>query len=285
MHLYKTSQGNVISFQEQFFLVNENWDALINRDNLHQYLKGLLKPETRISQHSANEWLTSNLLAPIGTQEVWAAGVTYLRSRDARMEESEDSGAADCYQRVYEAERPELFFKSLPHRVSGHLQTVHIRKDSTWDVPEPELTLFISSGGQIQAYTVGNDMSSRSIEGENPLYLPQAKMYEKSAAIGPCLWVPEAPISIDTKIQMNIIRNGVTLFDDGTSLSRMKRQLTELAGWLFREMDFTTGAYLMTGTCVVPQNDFTLQEGDVVNISIEGIGTLTNTIAIKSTKS
>jgi 2-dehydro-3-deoxy-D-arabinonate dehydratase len=128
-------------------------------------------------------------------------------------------------------------------------------------------------------------MSSRSIEGENPLYLPQAKMYEKSAAIGPCLWVPEQPISIDTKIQMDITRNGVKLFDDGTSLSRMKRQLTELAGWLFREMDFTTGAYLMTGTCVVPQNDFSLQEGDVVNISIAGIGTLTNTIAIKSTKS
>ena len=136
-------------------------------------------------------YINDYLLPPIGSQEVWAAGVTYLRSRDARMEESEDSGAADCYQRVYEAERPELFFKSLPHRVAGHKEKVNIRKDSTWNVPEPELALYINSQGNIQAYTIGNDMSSRSIEGENPLYLPQAKMYERSAALGPCLYVTE----------------------------------------------------------------------------------------------
>lgn len=284
MHLYKTSQGNIISHQDQYFLAAESWDTLINRDGLFVHLQGFLRPEKRISKHSAQQWITENLLAPIGSQEVWAAGVTYLRSRDARMEESEDSGAADCYQRVYEADRPELFFKSLAHRVSGHQQTVHIRKDSTWDVPEPELTLFINSNGNIEGYTIGNDMSSRSIEGENPLYLPQAKMYEKCAGLGPCLWVPDQPISVDTIIQMDIHRNGVKLFDDATALKRMKRKLPELAGWLFKEMDFSTGAFLMTGTCVVPPNDFTLQEGDTVNISIAGIGVLTNTIATKSPK-
>jgi 2-dehydro-3-deoxy-D-arabinonate dehydratase len=284
MHLYKTSQGHILHFKENYYLTNENWDGLINRNGLHTYLLGLVKAENRISQHTALQLLTDNILPPVGSQEVWAAGVTYLRSRDARMEESEDSGAADCYQRVYEAERPELFFKSLPQRVSGHGQSVYIRKDSSWDVPEPELALFINSFGNIEGYTIGNDMSSRSIEGENPLYLPQAKMYEKCAALGPALWVPDQPIALDTAIRMDIVRNGVKLFDDATTLSRMKRKLTELADWLFREMDFSTGVFLMTGTCVVPPNDFTLQEGDVVNIFIAGIGTLTNTVGTKSVK-
>jgi len=212
---------------------------------------------------------------------VWAAGVTYLRSRDARMEESKNSGGADCYQNVYEAERPELFFKSLPHRVVGHGGVVNIRKDSKWDVPEPELTLYMNSSGSIQAYTIGNDMSSRSIEGENPLYLPQAKMYEKSAALGPCLYVTEDPISLETTIQMNIYRGSEKMFDDSTTLSRMKRTLPELASWLFKAMDFEHGAFFMTGTCVVPDNNFTLQKNDIVNITIEGIGTLTNTIWVK----
>lgn len=282
MHLYKTSQGHILHFQENYYLANENWDSLINRNGLHTHLLGFVKPDNLISQESALQLLSENILPPVGSQEVWAAGVTYLRSRDARMEESEDSGAADCYQRVYEAERPELFFKSLPHRVSGHGQSVNIRKDSSWDVPEPELTLFINTFGNIEAYTIGNDMSSRSIEGENPLYLPQAKMYEKCAALGPCLWIPDQAISLDTTIRMEIIRNGVKLFDDGTTLHQMKRKLSELAGWLFREMDFSVGAFLMTGTCVVPDNNFTLQEGDVINISIAGIGTLTNTVGKKS---
>ncbi|MBZ5859525.1 fumarylacetoacetate hydrolase family protein [Flavihumibacter profundi] len=284
MHLYKTLKGNVLQKEGQFYKIGVTWDKLINREDLFAYLQESLKEEWKLDATTANQWLTDFLLPPIGSQEVWAAGVTYLRSRDARMEESEDSGAADCYQRVYEAERPELFFKSLPHRVAGPGGIVHIRKDSTWDVPEPELTLFISTGGNIQAYTIGNDMSSRSIEGENPLYLPQAKMYERSAALGPCLWILDKPISPDTKIQMEIIRDGVKLFDDATSLNRMKRSLTELAGWLFKEMDFDSGAFLMTGTCVVPPNDFTLKEGDIVNIYIEGIGTLTNTIGIKISK-
>ena len=281
MHLYKTSKGSVLQQQNDYFLISGDWDALINQPDLFQHLSKAATPETKITSEAAAVLIENNLLPPIGSQEVWAAGVTYLRSRDARMEESEDTGAADCYQRVYEAERPELFFKSLPHRVSGHGQSVNIRKDSKWDVPEPELALYINSLGTIQAYTIGNDMSSRSIEGENPLYLPQAKMYEKSAALGPCLLVINEPIALSTSIAVTIHRDGEKMFDDATTLANMKRSLPELAGWLYKEMDFENGAFLMTGTCVVPPNDFTLQTGDVVNITISGIGTMTNTIAIK----
>ena len=281
MHLYKTSKGNILKVSGKYYLMTEEWDELINRDKLFEYLSSLASDENIASDDHAENFINNYLLPPIGMQEVWAAGVTYLRSRDARMEESEDSGAADCYQRVYEATRPELFFKSLPHRVSGHQQKVNIRKDSAWDVPEPELTLYINKHGKIQAYTIGNDMSSRSIEGENPLYLPQAKMYERSAAIGPCLYITEEPISLDTVISMNIYRGSQKMFDDATTLGRMKRTLPELASWLFKAMDFEHGVFLMTGTCVVPDNSFTLQENDVVNISIEGIGTLTNVIGVK----
>ena len=281
MHLYKTSKGNLLQQDGKWFQLNNDWDSLINRDNLYQHLMQTIDRVEPLSDNEAEELITNNLMAPIGNQEVWAAGVTYLRSRDARMEESEDSGAADCYQRVYDAERPELFFKALAHRVAGHQQKVNIRKDSTWSVPEPELALYINSAGIIQAYTIGNDMSSRSIEGENPLYLPQAKTYEGSASLGPCLLITEDPISLDTAIHMNIFRSETKMFDDATTLSKMKRSLDELAGWLYREMDFKYGCFLMTGTCVVPPNDFTLNENDVVNITIDGIGTLTNTIAIK----
>ena len=183
------------------------WDELINRSDLYGYLdKGVLRGH--LSAMEAADLLEQDLLAPIGSQEVWAAGVTYLRSRDARMEESKESGGASFYDKVYEAERPELFFKSQPQRVAAHGEKVYIRRDSSWNVPEPELTLFINSRGQIQGYTIGNDMSSRSIEGENPLYLPQAKVYERSAALGPCLYVPAAPITPDTTIRMTI-RRGV----------------------------------------------------------------------------
>jgi 2-dehydro-3-deoxy-D-arabinonate dehydratase len=181
---------------------------------------------------------------------------------------------------VYEAERPELFFKSTPARAVGHGQQVHIRKDSTWDVPEPELTLFINSYGHIQGYTIGNDMSSRSIEGENPLYLPQAKVYEKSAAIGPCLYVPENPLPPETEIHMQILRNNEVQYKDAVPISQMKRSHQELAGYLFRECDFPDGCYLMTGTCLVPDNSFTLQENDVVEITIPPIGTLVNYVAV-----
>ncbi len=281
MHLYKTTKGNIATLNNKSYLVEGNWDEIINQENLFQDLLAIVNKTTAMPEDQSADYLEKHLLPPVGNQEVWAAGVTYLRSRDARMEESEDSGAADCYQRVYEAERPELFFKSLPHRVAGHNQRVNIRKDSTWNVPEPELALFINSLGNIQAYTIGNDMSSRSIEGENPLYLPQAKMYEGSAALGPCLFISETPIPADTAIKMNIIRNHEKLFDDGTTINRMKRTLTELVHWLYLEFDFANGCFLMTGTCVVPPNDFTLSENDEVNISIDGIGTLTNTIGVR----
>jgi 2-dehydro-3-deoxy-D-arabinonate dehydratase len=281
MHLYKTSKGNILKQGAKNFLLNDEWDTLINQLDLYTHLLQLSGITDVISEKDATGYINDYLLPPIGSQEVWAAGVTYLRSRDARMEESGDTGAADCYQRVYEAERPELFFKSLSHRVAGHNEKVHIRKDSTWNVPEPELTLYINALGNIQAYTIGNDMSSRSIEGENPLYLPQAKMYERSTAIGPCLYITDKPISLSAAIKMNIYRDGEKMFDDATTLAKMKRSLSELTGWLYREMDFAQGCFLMTGTCVVPPNEFTLMENDVVNISIDGIGTLTNIIAKK----
>jgi 2-dehydro-3-deoxy-D-arabinonate dehydratase len=185
---------------------------------------------------------------------------------------------------VYEAERPELFFKSLPHRVAAHQEAVFIRRDSSWNVPEPELTLLINSKGTIIAYTVGNDMSSRSIEGENPLYLPQAKMYERAAALGPCLFVPEQPIPLTSTISVEISRNSQVVFEGSVTLERMKRTLTELAGYLFREFAFKYGAMLMTGTGVVPPDDFTLEVNDVVSITIEGIGTLTNTVKTADSK-
>src|SRR5687768_8282265 len=222
MKLYKTGKGILLQFKEEYYVLQHDWDKLINRDNLYAYLLEEFLNGKKITTEQAEEWRREYLLPPIGSQEVWAAGVTYLRSRDARMDESKDSGAADCYQRVYEAERPELFFKSLPHRVAGHGEEVHIRQDSDWNVPEPELTLFINAEGDIQGYTIGNDMSSRSIEGENPLYLPQAKIYERSAALGPCLYVPEASISRDTKISMKIFRKERLMYENSTSIDRMK---------------------------------------------------------------
>jgi 2-dehydro-3-deoxy-D-arabinonate dehydratase len=281
MKLYKTGRGILLQFKEDYYVLQHDWDKLINRDNLYAFLLEEYSGGKKITATEAEGLLNTDLLPPIGTQEVWAAGVTYLRSRDARMEESKDTGGADCYSRVYEAERPELFFKALPHRVVGHQQNVYIRKDSTWNVPEPELALYINAAGAIQAYTIGNDMSSRSIEGENPLYLPQAKVYDKSAGLGPCLYVTEQPIPIDTGIHMTIHRNEVKMYEGNTTLKQMKRLLPELVSYLYRECDFTTGSFLMTGTCLVPPADFTLQANDVVTISIDGIGTLVNYVAVK----
>jgi 2-dehydro-3-deoxy-D-arabinonate dehydratase len=196
------------------------------------------------------------------------------------MEESKSSGGGDFYSRVYEAERPEIFFKALANRVSATGEPVYIRKDSTWNVPEPELTLFINSHGEIEGYTIGNDMSSRSIEGENPLYLPQAKSYERSTALGPCLYIPSKPIDPATEIQINIERKGQKVFDGAIQINRMKRTFPELAGWLCKELHFKHGCFLMTGTGVVPGNDFTLTPGDKVNISIDNIGTLSNVVEV-----
>lgn len=216
-------------------------------------------------------------LPPIGSQEVWAAGVTYFRSRAARMEESESSGGDRFYDMVYEAERPELFFKATPARCRGHLDQVCIREDSSWDVPEPELTLAINAAGEVFGHTIGNDMSSRSIEGENPLYLPQAKVYRGSCAIGPCLVVGDPPTA-ETKIAIEISRGGQSVFAGHTEVAQIKRGFDELAGFLYRDNEFPAGALLMTGTGVVPDSDFTLQSGDEIRISIDGVGELENAV-------
>jgi 2-dehydro-3-deoxy-D-arabinonate dehydratase len=273
MKLYKTTSGIIIEESEKFYLSNaKNWDAYINQDNLFEVISTDIQSLKEIS------WNQDGIVAPIENQEIWASGVTYMRSREARMEESQDSGGADFYAKVYEAERPELFFKSTAARCVGTGEKVRIRKDSKWNVPEPELTLFITSSGKIVGYTIGNDMSSRDIEGENPLYLPQAKSYDKAAAIGPCLYVPKDVIDPDTQISIEILRGGKSMFSGDISINRIKRKLADLAHYLFREMSFPNGAYLMTGTGIVPDNDFTLLSGDVVNITIEGIGTLSNEV-------
>lgn len=215
-------------------------------------------------------------LAPLDEQEVWACGVTYLRSKVARMEESE--GGGDFYDLVYDAERPELFFKANPRRVVGPSEAIRIRADSTWDVPEPELCLVLSSRGAIVGHTIGNDVSSRSIEGENPLYLPQAKVFDGACALGPriALIDGEAPAR---SIHLSIARDGKTVFSGTTSTAQMRRTPQELAAYLFRELTFPQGAFLLTGTGVVPGDDFTLHSRDVVKIEIEGIGTLENFVA------
>ena len=223
--------------------------------------------------------LPSDLLAPIQSQEVWAAGVTYLRSKSARMAESKDAGGGSFYDRVYDAERPEIFFKATPHRVAGPGGLVRIRADGRWNVPEPELTLAINAAGRIFGYTIGNDMSSRDIEGENPLYLPQAKVYDRSAALGPCLVITDTPPGAETAIGLSIRRAGAEVFRGETSVGRIKRPLASLAEWLFRENSFPNGAYLMTGTGIVPPDDFTLRSGDEIRIRIEPVGELVNRVA------
>ena len=282
MRISKTQSGIVVEHENQYYLsLSDDWDALVNRPDLHNFLRQHLTDATPSDEYRF--WAETQAMAPIGQQEVWASGVTYLRSRDARMDESRQSGAGTggasaFYDRVYDAERPELFFKSTASRVVGPGGTVRIRADSTWNVPEPELTLFINSAGSIVGYTIGNDMSSRSIEGENPLYLPQAKTYDGSAALGPCLYVPESPISPDTQIKLSIVRVGEAVFSGQIAISQMKRQHTELVSFLFRECSFPNGCYLMTGTGIVPPDDFSLATGDVISITIDGIGTLTNTV-------
>ena len=275
MKLFKTAAGIILEKEQANYLLQTDFDELINQDNLYQYLL------TQAAEKINVDWNDIKILAPINRQEVWAAGVTYLRSRDARMEESKDAGGADFYSKVYNAERPELFFKSSPHRVAAHNEEVFIRKDSKWNVPEPELALFINAKGKIQGYTIGNDMSSRDIEGENPLYLPQAKVYERSAALGPCLYIPESEISLDTTISIIIKRNDQDVFNGSIQLNRMKRNFNELAEYLCKEMVFEHGCFLMTGTGIVPGNDFTLQSGDEVSIGIENIGLLTNVVAYR----
>jgi 2-dehydro-3-deoxy-D-arabinonate dehydratase len=216
-------------------------------------------------------------LAPIDNQEVWAAGVTYKRSQVARMDES-TSGAVH-YDKVYTADRPELFFKATASRVSGPGEPVRVRFDSRWSVPEPELALVISDKLKLVGFTLGNDMSARDIEGENPLYLPQAKLYKQSCALGPWVLIPETPLERETtKIGVSILRNGKPVFQGATNLGQMVRSFEDLIGWLSRENEFANGAFLLTGTGVVPPDDFGLEDGDVVSIDATGIGTLTNPV-------
>lgn len=222
---------------------------------------------------------TGKLSAPVGQQEVWAAGVTYLRSRKARKQESEDAGGGTFYDKVYRAKRPELFFKAAGWRVVPSGGTVRIRPDSKWNVPEPELTLAINARGKIFGYTLGNDMSSRSIEGENPLYLPQAKVYDGSASLGPCLAISDEPLPPATEIRIQIERKGRVVFDGKTQLSQIKRRLADLAGWLYRDLGFPHGVYLMTGTGIVPPAEFTLARSDRITISSPPIGELVNIVA------
>ena len=217
------------------------------------------------------------LLPPIDNQEVWAAGVTYKRSQTARMEESETS--ADCYDRVYQSARPEIFLKATPNRVSGPGEPVRIRADSKWDVPEPELALVLNSRLELVGFTIGNDVSSRDIEGENPLYLPQAKVYNQCCGLGPYIVLASSvadPSAIE--ISLRIERDGNSAFQGETSISEMARSFDDLLGWLGRENSFPNGAFLLTGTGIVPDSDFTLQDGDLVHISISGIGTLSNPV-------
>jgi 2-dehydro-3-deoxy-D-arabinonate dehydratase len=217
------------------------------------------------------------LLPPIDRQEVWAAGVTYKRSKVARMEESQ--GAARFYDLVYEADRPELFFKANPHRVAGHGQPLRIRADATWNVPEPELTLVLNSRTQLVGFTIGNDMSSRDIEGENPLYLPQAKVYNQCCGLGPWITLAGAmPPRNEIGIHLSVRRGGKVAFQGDTSIEQMARTFEDLIGWLARDNSFPNGAFLLTGTGIVPKDDFTLLAGDVVEITIDGIGTLSNPI-------
>ncbi|MEY2428367.1 MAG: 2-dehydro-3-deoxy-D-arabinonate dehydratase [Verrucomicrobiota bacterium] len=219
------------------------------------------------------------LLAPLERQEVWAAGVTYLRSKKARMEESDFSATA--YDRVYEAERPELFFKSLPDKVAAPEGPVGIRRDSRWSVPEPELALVLNSRGKIAGFTVGNDMSSRDIEGENLLYLPQAKIYQHSCALGPWIEIGASEAEArNWKIVMQIKRAGQSVYNGETSVGQIKRGFEELAGFLFRSQIFPHGVVLLTGTGLVPPDSFTLQEGDVVEIHISGVGVLRNKVMV-----
>jgi 2-dehydro-3-deoxy-D-arabinonate dehydratase len=271
--LYKTTSGVIAEDSNGIRrMINNGWDELM-RDDLYDWL-------SRTAESPAAPIVSAigDLVAPIEHQEVWAAGVTYYRSRSARMDESKSSGGGDFYDRVYNAGRPELFFKATPHRVAGPGQSVRIRKDSRWNVPEPELTLVVSPGGRIIGYTIGNDMSSRDIEGENPLYLPQAKVYDRSCALGPCVLVTEEPLPTTTEILLEIARAGRSVFTGRTSLQAMKRTPASLVEYLYRDNSFPAGCFLLTGTGIVPPDSFTLEPGDEIRITIGPIGTLVNIV-------
>jgi 2-dehydro-3-deoxy-D-arabinonate dehydratase len=248
--------------------------------NLFTRILSSKSPEVAVAASIAGDVFplrTVTLLPPIDDQEVWGAGVTYERSKVARQEESADGGS--FYDQVYRADRPELFFKATPSRVVGPGKAIRVRSDAKWSVPEPELALFLSSDLRLVGYTVGNDVSSRDIEGRNPLYLPQAKVYDACCALGPCVTLASAmPATAEIAIRLNIVRDGATIFDASTSTGRMARSFAELISWLGRDNVFPNGVILLTGTGIVPPDEFTLTPGDLVNITIAGIGTLSNPV-------
>lgn len=278
MKIYKTTSGIVIENDNLFYLLrDENWDQFINDDNLAEKTEQIIASATPLD--NGQELIAEKLQAPIQSQEVWASGVTYYKSRQGREEESQSAGGSDFYSKVYTADRPEIFFKATANRTVGSGELVNIRKDSTWNVPEPELTLVLTSGGNIVGYTIGNDMSSRSIEGENPLYLPQAKTYDGCAAIGPCVYVTKNALPPETKIELEVERNGAVVFEDNIEISQIKRTFENLVAYLYRECSFPHGSLLMTGTGIVPSSEFTLHNGDVIRITVLPIGTLTNKVS------
>ncbi len=247
---------------------------VLEQESPAEYLRAI--DLTGLPQHPLD---SVTLLPPVDRQEVWAAGVTYFKSKTARMEESDFSATA--YDKVYDADRPEIFFKSVPEKVVGPNAEVGIRKDATWNVPEPELALVLNSQGSIVGYTIGNDMSSRDIEGENLLYLPQAKVYDKSCALGPWIVLGQSESEArEWEISIRIERTGKTKFSGSTSINQIKRQFSDLAGYLLRSQTFNRGAILLTGTGVVPGDDFTLVADDHIQISISGIGTLANSVCV-----
>lgn len=273
MRLYRTSKGVFVEENGNYYPVSgADWDDLVCDADLHA------RARAAISRSGLNRLDPAVILAPVVSQEVWAAGVTYYRSRSARMEESKHAGGGDFYDRVYAAERPELFFKATGRRVVPPRAAVRIRSDAKWSVPEPELTLLVNPAGAIVGCTIGNDMSSRDIEGENPLYLPQAKVYDGSCALGPCVLL-SADSPSHTAIHLEITRQSTTVFAGSTTLAELKRDLKDLVRFLFRDNKFPQGVFLMTGTGIVPGDDFTLASGDMIRIAIDGIGTLENYVA------
>jgi 2-dehydro-3-deoxy-D-arabinonate dehydratase len=273
MKLYRTAGGVVAEDDSGVHDISLGWDALINHDDLLGYLKHAC------ARTDALAVIADRVLAPIGHQEVWAAGVTYERSREARIDESAKAGGGSFYDRVYDASRPELFFKAAPWRVRGPNETVRIRRDAAWSVPEPEIALYVNKHGAVVGFTIGNDLSSRDIEGENPLYLSQAKIYDGACALGPAVLVTDEPLSPETTIAVSVMRGGKIAFAATTTFGRMRRSPQGLVEFLYRETSFPDGVVLLTGTGIVPPDDFTLTAGDLIAITVPPIGTLTNTVA------
>lgn len=269
MRAYRSAESVLIEDGGKFYSMQQSWDDLVRSADPIESARAATRGKAVVFE-------PGDALAPIVNQEVWAAGVTYYRSRDARMRESKDAGGGDFYARVYNAQRPELFFKATGRRVVGSGAPVRIRSDAHWSVAEPELTLLINPAGQIIGYTIGNDMSSRDIEGENPLYLPQAKVYNGSCALGPCVLLTPQPLPKSTTISLQVDRESRNCYSGNTTLAELKREPTELVEFLFRDNCFPDGVFLMTGTGIVPADEFTLQRGDKIRIAIDGIGALEN---------